>query len=122
MTRQSTRGKIQNLQACLKKSLDININPEILPGRETIKDTTDEAVQRLGDEVASWNVKPPAHMYCALRVMALQLCSEVVWNARSNILVAKILYAVGGHEVRGHSSGLYEYVNGAFLRRQVLPE
>ena len=104
------------------QAVELNINPDIVESCTTIKESTDSVMDDITALLNAMDPPPSEDFMRAAKVVALQLTSPVVWDSRSNILVAKLLYIVGGSQLRAHTSGLYEYTNGAFVRRQALPE
>ena len=110
------------IKAMYNSGIKIQITPEIIPPPPSSMESIDQAMTDLFDEVRDWPQQPPADMMGALKVLAVLMKSSYNWDPRSNLLVSRLLYVLGDERVRAHSSGFYEFSNGAFQRKRVLPE
>eukprot|EP00972_Heterocapsa_arctica_P092240 13603611-Heterocapsa_arctica.AAC.1 len=103
-------------------AFDLDFIPEIIQPVSSLFERTSTTLDKFQAAIADFSHPPPANVSSGLLVVALYMGSEVNWDARSDLLVAQIVCGLFMGEIRAHSSGMYEYSNGAWLRSKEFSE
>ncbi len=81
----------------------------------------DRAMERLSAQLNTWPVHPTTSQAKALSIIALYFETNVVWNDKSDLLMARVVACMGKEVLRAHSDAVRRYDNGAWGRVSALP-
>ena len=90
------------------------------PIARTLLTRTGDLLERLEETLGQWATPPPEIARNPLKIVALFLESDVNWDPKSDVLIARILGVLFSKDLRCHSTGVYEYDHGAWLRAEEL--
>ena len=78
-------------------------------------------VAKLDATLEAWpDGATPAQTH-ALTIIAMFLLGKMIWDAKSDALLARVVGALSGDELRAHSDAIRRYENGAWRRLSSLP-
>lgn len=78
-------------------------------------------LEAVDDAVGLWSVEPSSTKLQALRLVGLRLATQLQWDARSDLLLARVVACIFKHMLRSHATGVYWYGNGSWRCLDKIP-
>lgn len=88
---------------------------------DTLATCTANLLLRLDNTLSTWVRQPSPSEKSALKIMALYLDMNVIWDSKSDLLLARIVGTLTHGRLRAHSDSVRQYKNGAWHRLAALP-
>jgi hypothetical protein len=102
-------------------SLDLDVIADQEDTPRSYVDLQAEMVAKLDATLEAWpDGATPAQTH-ALTIIAMLLLGKMIWDAKSDALLARVVGALSGDELRAHSDAIRRYENGAWRRLSSLP-
>lgn len=101
--------------------LRVVIRPDIEHAKPSFMEVASATRARLEDTLSTWPGQPTQEQKGALLVLAMALDSEIIWDPKSDVLLARIVGALSLGLLRAHSDAVRRYENGAWRRNDTLP-
>ena len=102
-------------------SLDLDVIADQEDTPRKYVDLQAEMVAKLDATLEAWpDGATPAQTH-ALTIIAMFFLGKMIWDAKSDALLARVVGALSGDELRAHSDAIRRYESGAWRRLSSLP-
>lgn len=105
-----------------RKGFGVNVQADIKQDECDMRATLNKVNTKLDATLQQWETLTPTTGFRdAMLVLAMYMEFNIVWDTRSDILLARVVAAIGGERLVAHSDAPRFYSNGWWERIDVLP-
>jgi hypothetical protein len=115
------RWETEEARGLADNGFSLVLYDDTVAGWEDLYVATEKLAARVAAAVAQWQRVPSDQHRRSLLLVGLLVGSEANWDARSDLLVGRVLGTLYHDSVRAHSNAVVHYENGAWVRAEEIP-
>jgi hypothetical protein len=108
-------------EGLIDAGLELDIQNDTDPKVESFATATQQLHEKLMNTMESWGTMPSLPKRKALLVIALYMDTNIHWDSKSDLLLARLVGTLQIGALRAHSDAVRHYSNGAWRKILVLP-